>query len=138
MATTATKNKDTYHEGLGRRKTATARVRLFSDSKNNFVINDGNLEDYFTTGSLRQTVREALDSAPEGQTYRVSVKVSGGGTTAQAEAIRLGIARALVTIDESLRPDLKHSGFLKRDPRKKERKKPGLRKARKRPQWSKR
>lgn len=121
-----------YYEGIGRRKTATARVRLFQKEEG-FIINGKELENYFFISELRKIVKEALL-----KNIKVSVHVAGGGIRAQAEAIRLGIARALVKIDESHRPALKIQGFLSRDPRKVERKKPGLKKARRAAQWSKR
>jgi len=126
-----------YIESVGRRKTATARVRLFPAAKNSYVVNDKKLEEYFPTNELQKTVQDAMAKA-EGATFKVSAKVLGGGIPSQAEAIRLGIARALVKDDLSRRGELKAAGFLKRDPRVKERKKFGLRSARRAPQWSKR
>jgi small subunit ribosomal protein S9 len=127
-----------YIEAVGRRKTSTARVRLTPATKESFVINGKTIEDYFNTEMLKRKVTEALRKADLTQKYKVSVKVLGGGITGQAESIRLGIARVLVKIDEQLRKTLKKEGYLKRDPRIKERKKFGLKKARKAPQWSKR
>lgn len=121
-----------YWEGIGRRKSATARVRLTKGGRT-FIINDKKVKDYFAIDELCQITKEAL---PKG--FGASVKIKGGGSKSQAEAIRLGIARALIKIDEKLRPELKVQGFLRRDPRKKERKKPGLKKARRAPQWQKR
>lgn len=135
MATKTTK-KDAYIEAVGRRKTATARVRLTPAKKTSYTINDRDIESYFPTEALRNTLMAALTKG--GGEYAVTAKVSGGGVPAQAEAIRLGIARCLVKNDEGMRKDLKSVGYLKRDPRKKERKKPGLKAARRRPQWSKR
>ncbi|MBL4644776.1 MAG: 30S ribosomal protein S9 [Candidatus Pacebacteria bacterium] len=126
-----------YIESVGRRKTATARVRLFPAAKTTYVVNDKKLEEYFPTDSLQKTVQDAI-SKIKGVTFKISAKVMGGGIPAQAEAIRLGIARALVKDDESRRKELKGEGYLKRDPRMKERKKFGLRSARRAPQWSKR
>jgi small subunit ribosomal protein S9 len=131
------KNKDVYYEAVGRRKTSIARVRLTKASDNSYVINERDLNDYFPTESLENTAREAL-SKSGGEKFSVSVKLSGGGPSSQAEAMRLGIARALIKFDEELRGELKHAGFLKRDSRIVERKKFGLKKARKSPQWSKR
>jgi len=127
------KTAERYYEGIGRRKRASARVRLVSRKKY-FIINDRELKEFFPIEELSNIARESLS----GQKFGVSVKVGGGGIKSQAEAIRLGIARALVKFDEALRPALKTSGFLKRDPRKVERKKPGLKKARRAPQWQKR
>lgn len=126
-----------YIEAVGRRKTATARVRLYPAQKTTYVINDKKVDEYFPTAQLQKTVKEAL-AMTEGVSFKVSAKVLGGGVPSQAEAIRLGIARALVEDDQTRRKDLKSVGFLKRDPRKKERKKFGLRSARRAPQWSKR
>tara|TARA_B100000745_G_scaffold292473_1_gene233342 strand:+ start:2251 stop:2634 length:384 start_codon:yes stop_codon:yes gene_type:complete len=125
---------DKYIEAVGRRKTATARVRITPASKTTIVVNEKSVEAYFPTAQLQNIVREAL----EGVTFSVSAHVTGGGVPAQAEAIRHGIARALVKDDDTRRKDLKAAGFLKRDPRMKERKKFGLRSARRAPQWSKR
>lgn len=133
----AEKTATRYVEGIGRRKSAVARVRLTPDSKNSFVINDKDLDGYFGSDDLKKIVGDAL-RRENVKTYNVSVKVSGGGTHAQAESIRLGMARALVEEDPTKRTDMKKAGFLKRDPRIVERKKPGLKKARKQAQWSKR
>jgi small subunit ribosomal protein S9 len=123
--------KKDYTEALGRRKTATARVRLYPATKMEININGKSLEDFFGTEELRKKVTEALESTKE--KYLVSIFVKGSGINAQAEASRLGIARALVSIDAEVRGELKEKGFLKRDPRSVERKKPGLKKARKAP-----
>ena len=128
--------KKEYTEAVGRRKTATARVRLYPASETEFSINGKSLDDFFGTAELRKKVTEALDSTKE--KFLVSIFVKGSGINAQAEAARLGIARALVKIDGELRGELKEKGFLKRDPRSVERKKPGLKKARKAPTWVKR
>jgi small subunit ribosomal protein S9 len=126
-----------YFEAVGRRKTAIARVRLTPASNNTYLINNKGLKEYFPTDTLENIAREALMKSG-GEKFNVSVKLFGGGSKSQAEAMRLGIARALVSYDEELRGELKRAGFLKRDPRIKERKKFGLKKARKSPQWSKR
>lgn len=131
----ATKTSEKYIEGIGRRKESVARVRIVPASKNTFVINDKNLSDYFKTETLRRTVEEALN---EKGTYSVTVKVNGGGISSQAESVRLGLSRALVKENADARKELKSKGFLKRDPRVKERRKFGLKKARKAAQWSKR
>jgi len=123
--------KKDYTEALGRRKTATARVRLYPASKMEFSINGKTLEDFFGTEELRKKVTEAFDATKE--KYLVVSYVKGSGINAQAEATRLGIARALVKLDSEARGELKEKGFLKRDPRSVERKKPGLKKARKAP-----
>ena len=131
--------KDVYVEGIGRRKTATARVRLTQAKETTIIVNGKKVEDYFPHASLLKSIQSVLDTPDAGiENYTISVHVSGSGTTAQAEAIRLGIARALVKEKGERRSPLKLLGFLKRDPRSVERKKFGLRKARKRPAWSKR
>ena len=131
------KKEERYIEAVGRRKTAVARVRLTPASKNSFKINDRDLASYFPTAELRKIVEEALNKAKTGN-FSVSIHTKGGGIHSQAEAARHGIARALVKNDESSKTKLKTAGFLKRDPRAKERRKFGLKKARKAPQWSKR
>jgi len=137
MAEKNTKNK--YYEAVGRRKTATARVRITEAKEDSFVINhDKELEKVFPTNELQSVVKEALKKSDVGSKFTVSAVVSGGGISSQAGAIRHGISRAIVKFDEETRNKLKKAGFLKRDPRMKERKKPGLKKARKAPQWSKR
>lgn len=134
----ATTTKTEYIETVGRRKTATARVRLTHAKAYSVVINGKSLEEYFKSKSLEATVLEAFAVDPNTPTYSVSAKVMGGGLSSQADAIRLGIARALVKEEHTRRIPLKRAGYLKRDPRAKERKKFGLKKARKAPQWSKR
>lgn len=136
---TSPKTAGRYIEAVGRRKTAVARVRLFEASKADYVINeDKDLSTYFPTNELKDIVKDPIVSSELPVKFKVTVHVSGGGIHAQAEAVRHGIARCLVKFDEELRKDIKKAGFLKRDPRMKERKKPGLRKARRAPQWSKR
>lgn len=128
-----------YIEGIGRRKRAVARVRITPDKKGTFVINETkDVATYFPGAELQKIVNEALKTVGKEKEFSVSVLVRGGGIRAQAEAIRLGIARALVEYDKELREGLKKEGFLMRDARVKERKKFGLKKARKAPQWSKR
>lgn len=126
-----------YIEAVGRRKTATARVRITPTSKDaGYVVNDRPLAEHFQLDSLQQIATAAF--ADLTQAFDVSVKVHGGGINAQAEAVRHGVARALTEWDKELRGGLKKKGFLKRDPRAKERRKFGLKKARKSGQWSKR
>ncbi len=128
-----------YIETVGRRKTAVARVRIFkATGGNKFEINAKKLEDYFPTDSQRADVLDPIKKCELSDQFDVTVVVKGGGSESQAEAIRHGIARALVEFDPELRKTLREFDFLKRDPRKKERKKFGLKKARKAPQWSKR
>lgn len=134
-----TPSKDKYFEAVGRRKTATARVRITPAAKATFVVNDKMLNDYFKVSDLVKMATEAFDKQPMEKKFSVMAKVSGGGINAQAEAIRHGVTRALVKFDEELRSPLKKLGFLKRDPRSRERRKAGLAQAaRKRKQWSKR
>ena len=135
----ATKTTERYIEGLGRRKTATARVRLTPAKETTILVNEKELSDYFSHAALQQDVTSVLKTEDAGiENYAITAKVLGGGLSSQAEAIRLGIARALVKEKATRRIALKKAGFLKRDPRSVERKKFGLLKARKRPAWSKR
>ncbi len=128
-----------YIEGIGRRKTATARVRITPAKETTVVVNEKSLHDYFQNETFEATVMSVLNTKDAGiENYTVTVKVSGSGLSAQSEAIRLGIARALVKEKAPRRSVFKPLGFLKRDPRSVERKKFGLLKARRRPQWSKR
>jgi len=122
---------------IGRRKSAVARVYL-SPGKGSIVINDRELKDYFTTEILQYVATQPLNLLGVRESYDVKVNLDGGGSTGQAEALRMGISRALVEIDPENRPKLKQAGFLTRDPREVERKKPGQPKARKRFQFSKR
>jgi small subunit ribosomal protein S9 len=127
-----------YYEGVGRRKAATARVRLFPGGKGNIVINDKPAEEYMPReGDLMGLVMPLVIVGAE-RSYDVSIHVNGGGVTGQRDAIKLGLARALLKVDESMRPALKVQGFLTRDARVKERKKPGLKRARKAPTYTKR
>lgn len=130
--------KEKYFEAIGRRKTSTARVRITEASKTTFIVNGRDAKEYFQTEEQRQLVQDAFTKAKPGTKWHIEVKVSGGGIHSQAEAVRHGLARALVETDGELRGKLKTLGFLKRDPRAKERRKFGLKKARKAPQWSKR
>jgi small subunit ribosomal protein S9 len=131
--------KSVYVEGIGRRKTATARVRLTPASETTIQVNQKSLTDYFGNLGHQKDVQSVLDTKDAGiEDYTITAHVSGGGISSQAEAIRLGIARALVKEKATRRSPLKAGGFLMRDPRSVERKKFGLRKARKRPAWSKR
>jgi small subunit ribosomal protein S9 len=132
------KKTEKYIEAVGRRKTAVARVRITPSTKNSYIINDKDLESYFDLSELRNIVTDAHKSSGLTQQFSISIKVSGGGKHAQAESIRHGISRSIVSYDENLKPIIKKSGFLKRDARQVERKKPGLKKARKSPTWSKR
>lgn len=134
-----TTKKSVYIEGIGRRKTATARVRLTPASKASVKVNGKELNEYFPHVALQNDVNAVFSVKDLGiENYALEAKVSGGGLSSQAEAIRLGAARALVKESAPRRTALKKEGYLKRDPRSVERKKFGLRKARKRPAWSKR
>ena len=137
MAKTNLKKKIQFW-GTGRRKKAIARVRLIPAGSGAIVINDRSLEDYFPMGTLQYIVKQPLKEVEAEGKYDVLVNVVGGGYTGQAGAIKLGIARALLQAEPETRPALKKAGFLTRDPRAKERKKYGLKKARKAPQFSKR
>jgi len=132
-----------YHYGVGRRKTAVAQVRIYLDVKDSvdeegLIVNGKKYTEYFHTDTQKDLFLEPLKVAGLTKKCAVSVLVKGGGIAAQADAAKLGIARALVKFDENFRPALKADGLLTRDARKVERKKPGLRKARRSPQWSKR
>ena len=133
---TETTNK--YIETVGRRKTSIARARITPNTKSSFIINDKSIEDYFKVAEQRAIVVDAITESKLSQKFNITIMVSGGGVNSQAEAIRHAIARALIIFDTTLRKDLKKAGYLKRDPRAKERRKFGLKKARKAPQWSKR
>lgn len=133
---TATKATDKYTEATGRRKTSVARVRITKAAKNHFTINDRELGSYFLTKESVNIVEEAL-KATSGN-FKVTAVIKGGGVHSQAEALRHGLARALSIYNTENRDKMKKAGFLKRDPRAKERRKFGLKKARKSPQWSKR
>lgn len=133
-----------YFSGIGRRKLAVARVRIFENgpksgkSEMKIEINEKPYEEYFTLSDLRETVVSPIKACGEEGKGAVSVRVRGGGIKGQAEAVRLGIARALVALDENFRKPLRDLGFLTRDDRVVERKKAGLKKARRAPQWKKR
>ena len=130
--------KTRYIEAVGRRKTAIARVRITPSTKASFLINDKEVKDYFSTEDLQVIAQEAILKSEVGEKFTVTVHVLGGGIHAQAEAVRHGLARTLVLRDENIKNTLKKLGFLKRDSRQVERKKFGLKKARKAPTWSKR
>jgi small subunit ribosomal protein S9 len=127
-----------YIETVGRRKTSVARVRLTPADKGSLTINDKKAEEYFTVAEQRVIIQSPIVESKVAQDFIITVRVTGGGVNSQAEAIRHAVARALIVIDETLRKDLKKAGYLKRDSRAKERRKFGLKKARKAPQWSKR
>lgn len=132
------KKPDRYFEAVGRRKTSIARVRLFTRGEKIFLVNDKNLKEYFPVFELQQIVVASLRKMKSLEKFRVSIKVKGGGIRAQAEAIRHATARALVKFNPNFKKRLKKAGYLTRDSRMKERKKFGLKKARRAPQWQKR
>lgn len=133
-----TKN-ERYIETIGRRKTATARVRITPAPKQSIVVNEKDIETYFKTDEQRRVALDAINKGKLAVKFKITAKIAGGGLSAQAEALRHGVARALVVHDVELRKKLKKAGFLKRDPRSKERRKFGNKgKARKSPKWSKR
>jgi len=125
-----------YTEGIGRRKTASARVRITAAKSASMTVNGKTAEEYFPLQVMIKTAYASMQAV--GGSYAVSAKVQGGGLKAQAESIRLGVARAIIEIIPEQRKDLKVRGYLKRDPRSRERKKFGLKGARRAPQWSKR
>ncbi|MEK7599152.1 MAG: 30S ribosomal protein S9 [Patescibacteria group bacterium] len=136
MTVSKKKTEKKYVAAVGRRKTSTARARVFF-AKGEILVNDKNYRDYFPTEEMQKIIVDSFEKLKLSD-LSISIKVSGGGIHSQAEASRHAIARALVKSDAELRKRLKRAGFLKRDPRMKERRKFGLKKARKAPQWSKR
>ncbi|MBC6934485.1 MAG: 30S ribosomal protein S9 [Chloroflexi bacterium] len=127
-----------YYEGIGRRKSATARVRVFPGGTGNLVINDKDGSDYLPRLGDVDILLEPLAVLGQLKAYDITVQVNGGGITGQRDAIRLGLARALIALDPELKPQLKEHKLLTRDARAKERKKPGLKRARKAPTYTKR
>jgi small subunit ribosomal protein S9 len=127
-----------YYEGIGRRKTSTARVRLWPGGNGSIVINERPGEDFLTREGDLDIALAPLRAVGQETSYNVTVKVNGGGVTGQRDAIRLGLARALLEIEPEWRNALRQGEFLSRDPRIKERKKPGLKRARKAPTYTKR
>lgn len=145
MAEVADKPKkiEKYFSGTGRRKTAHTQVRLYPQKKTeeqalDLVVNGKNYKEYFTTAKMYNVVVSPIELLHLQNRFRITVVVSGGGKDAQAIAVRLGIARALIKANPIFKKPLKRAGYLTRDARKKERKKPGLKKARRAPQWQKR
>jgi small subunit ribosomal protein S9 len=141
--TSVKKENKTYYEAIGRRKEAVARVRLytcqpFEGDVGKIQVNEKSYVEFFPTLDFQQAVSAPLRKMKSLNRFEATVKVNGGGPRGQAEAIRHGLARALVKFNSDFSKKLKRAGYLKRDPRKKERKKPGLKKARRSPQWRKR
>ena len=132
------KSKKPYHYGTGRRKSSVARVHLFPNGTGSITINGRDIDDYFGLDTLKMVVRQPLDLTGNTGKMDIVATVTGGGVTGQAGAIRHGISRALLEMNAEYRPALKAAGFLTRDPRMKERKKYGLKAARRAPQFSKR
>ena len=133
-----TKDTQKYFYAAGRRKTSVAQVRLYPGGKGEVMINQRKLEEYFPLAEMRRIVVSPLSTVEQRKHFDLTVVVSGGGIRGQAEAVRHGVARALLEFDENLRLPLKKEGYLTRDPRAKERKKYGLKRARRAPQFSKR
>ena len=131
-------SKKKYNYGTGRRKSSVARVRLFENGTGSIIINGRDIDDYFGLETLKLVVRQPLAALNMADKVDLIVTVTGGGVSGQAGAIRHGLSRALVTLNPEFRPSLKAAGFLTRDPRMKERKKYGLKAARRAPQFSKR
>jgi len=134
----AEKKTNQYIETVGRRKTSTARVRITRSSKISILINEKEYEVYFPTNELKRIINDPFTESKIPEKFEITAHVSGGGSHSQAEAVRHGIARGLVEFNAELHDVVKKAGYLKRDPRAKERRKFGLKKARKAPQWSKR
>ena len=130
--------QSSYFYGTGKRKTAIARVRLYSDDPGPVIVNGKPMEEYFNLSPWQTTINEPFAITETNNKFRVVAKVTGGGVNAQAEAIRHGIARALVVFDESLKTPLRRQGLITRDSRIKESKKYGLKRARRAPQYTKR
>jgi small subunit ribosomal protein S9 len=130
--------KEKFFESVGRRKTSTARVRITAGTKSTFIVNGKDSKEYFKTEEQRRLIQDPIIKGKPGSKWNIEAKVTGGGIHSQAEAIRHGLARVLVSVELELRGKMKTLGYLKRDPRAKERRKFGLKKARKAPQWSKR
>lgn len=127
-----------YYEGIGRRKTSTARVRLYPGGTGSLVINDKDGSDYMPRFGDVDILLEPLAVIGQLKSYDITVHVNGGGITGQRDAIRLGLARAIIQVDPELKPQLKQHSMMTRDARAKERKKPGLKRARKAPTYTKR
>lgn len=138
MASKKIASKKNQFWGTGRRKKAIARVRIIPEGSGKIVINGVDIDEYFDLETLKIIVRQPLVLTKTEKMFDIFANVQGGGFTGQAGAVRHGLARALVIYDEKMKPEIKKAGYLTRDPRMKERKKYGLKKARKAPQFSKR
>ena len=131
-------SKNPYMYGTGRRKSSVARVRVYPNGSGNITINGRDIDDYFGLDTLKMVVRQPLEATGNTGKMDIVATVTGGGVSGQAGALRHGISRALLLVNPDFRPILKKAGFLTRDPRMKERKKYGLKAARRAPQFSKR
>jgi small subunit ribosomal protein S9 len=129
---------DRYLKAIGRRKTSRAQVRLWTRGENAFIVNGKDYKDYFPGNELQQIASSALKKMKCDDKFKISVKVEGGGIHSQAEAVRHGISRVLIIFNENFQKRLRKAGYLTRDPRMRERKKFGLKRARRAPQWRKR
>jgi small subunit ribosomal protein S9 len=127
-----------FWKGIGRRKSAVAIVKISKEKEKSFLVNEKPLEVYFPQFEVQKIAKAPLELLKIEDKFKILAEVKGGGLVAQAEAIRLGLSRALILYKEDFRKKLKKAGYLKRDPRVKERKKPGLKRARRAPQWQKR
>lgn len=130
--------KEKFWRAIGRRKTSIAEVKIFEGKEKVFLINEKPLEKYFPAFELQKIAKSPLEILKLEKKFQILAKVKGGGLSSQAEAIRHALSRAIVLFNPNFRKKLKKAGFLKRDPRIKERKKPGLKRARRAPQWQKR
>jgi small subunit ribosomal protein S9 len=138
MAKKEEKIEEKFWQAIGRRKTSIAQTKIFESKEKIFLVNEKPLEIYFPLFELQKIVKSPLELVRCENKFKILAKVKGGGVNSQAEAIRHAISRALVLYNPNFRKKLKKAGFLKRDPRIKERKKPGLKRARRAPQWQKR
>lgn len=135
---TDSKKKQEYLYAVGKRKTSIALSRVYKKGTGKITVNDKKLEEYFPTSEDQEVIKSALKLIGQDNKLDISVKVFGGGVSSQAQACRHGISKALIQLNPNFRKPLKKAGYLKRDARKKERKKPGLKRARRAPQWKKR
>jgi small subunit ribosomal protein S9 len=138
MAKKEEKTEEKFWQAIGRRKTSVAQVKIFESKEKVFLVNEKPLETYFPLFEMQKIVKSPLELVKCENKFKILAKVQGGGVNSQAEAIRHAISRALVLYNPNFRKKLKKAGFLKRDQRVKERKKPGLKRARRAPQWQKR
>ena len=131
------KEDDRYFEAVGRRKTSTARVRLYTMGKKGIIVNDKDYKEYFPVLSLQKKIEAPLEKLSQ-EKFGITIRVKGGGISSQADACRHGISRTFILLNPYFKKKLRKAGYLTRDPRKRERKKFGLKRARRAPQWSKR